>query len=167
MGFFKKVGKLTKKINLRGVAKLANNFTSMIPFVGGLTQNLVGGAIDKGEQKHAEKEANKQLEMQRAAQAQYEASIANQNSYTGAVQARDNPNIGDILQGALGGALSGAGGVVAPSHTAGQVGGTLINSSVTEWLKQSWWKLLIGVTLLGSVIYMAVRGGSSRTRARR
>lgn len=155
---FKKLGKLTKKINLRGVAKLANNFTSMIPIVGGVASNVVGGAIEKGEQKRAQKNADAEA----FAQAQIQQNMANTKSYVEAETMKTNPNIKDILQGALGGALTGTGQVLAGTTQAGQVGATVIDNSITTWLKENVLKVVAGAGVLFLLIFGATRLGKRR-----
>lgn len=157
MGMFKKLGKLTKKINLRGVAKLANNFTSMIPVVGGMASNIVGGAIEKGEQKRAQKN----IDLANA-NAQVQQQMAETKSYVEAEQMKTNPNIKDILQGALGGALTGTGQVLAGTTQAGQVGATVIDNSITTWFKENILKVVAGAGILFILIFGATRLGKRR-----
>lgn len=134
MGFFKKitkgVGKAIKKnVNFKTLVKVGSKFDP---------SGLVGGMQ---EQYYAKKE-----------QKEYEAQLANQQGATGFVQMASmpvsnyqtarNPNFGEIMLGAAGGALAGAGGVLAGSTTAGQAGATLVDNTLMETLKKNWLKYL-------------------------
>ena len=157
MGGFKK---LFKKINLRNVVKTVGAVGSFVPGAGTFIQKGVG-AFNKIDQKR---------QSQKFAQAQANAmAIAEQSGGASALASmmKENPNLGDILIGAGGGALTGAGAVLAGSTTAGQAGATLAQSTLKEWFKKHWWKVAIGVSVLGGVIYFAVRKGNRGVRRRR
>ena len=133
MGFFKKLGKslkgVTKSISLKNLKRVA---TGNIADVG----QEVAGRLVKGVSNEFTKKAHKpaqNLVMQN--DALEIASIAKQN-----------PNIRDILTGALGGAMTGAGSVLSESQTVQQVGAKAVDNVAMTWLKNNWLKLVGGIT---------------------
>lgn len=162
MGFFKKIGgfvkKATKQISFKNLVKVGTPLLGGIPLVGGLASNLVGTMQANHEAKKEQQAYDNQVaeqQMQQAAQAQ--------------AIARRNPNIGDILIGAGGGALTGAGQVLAGSTSAGQAGATLVDSTMTAWFKKNWLKLVGGILATVLVIFLFVKmlRGNKRTSKRR
>lgn len=153
MGFFKKIGsfvkKATKQISFKNLVK-----------VGGMLDptGLVGGMQDAHYQKKALREQAK-AEADARAQAQAQANA----------MAKSSPNIGDILTGAAGGALTGAGNVLGGSATAGQAGATLVDNTLSTWFKQNWLKVfgaVTGVTLLIILIVKLTKKNHSTSRRR-
>ena len=136
MGFFKKIGgfvkKATKQISFKNLVKIGAGFDPT---------GIVGGLQASHE---AKKQEQADAHAQAQAQAQYDQQIAMQK----------NPNIGEILTGGLGGALQGAGNVLAGSTSAGNTGATLIESTTNAWFKRNWLKLVGGV--LGAVTVIMV-----------
>lgn len=138
MGFFKKIGgfvkKATKQISFKNLVKVAGSFDPT-------------GLVGTMQNAHYEKKA---IAEQSKAQADYDAQVAQQAQAQAQAVAK-NPNIGEILTGAAGGALSGAGQVLAGSTSAGQAGATLVDNTMTTWFKQNWLKVfgaVVGITLL-------------------
>lgn len=165
MGFFKKIGnfvkKATKQISFKNLVKIGTPLLGAIPLVGGQAQSIVSGLSEQHEAKKME--AQQQAEYDAAVQ-QQQASAANQQF------AKQNPNFGEIMIGAAGGALQGAGNVLAPSQTVGQIGAKAVDSTLTEWLKKYWWKLalgVVGVALLIWGIMKMLRGGFRSNTLRR
>ncbi|POS01586.1 hypothetical protein Q361_10946 [Flavobacterium croceum DSM 17960] len=139
MGFFKKIGQGIKKF-----AKKNINFKSLVK-VGSMVDpsGIVSGLSAQHEQKKMEREQ----EAQAVAEAQaYEAQMKSKN-----------PNIGEILTGAAGGALSGAGQVLAGSTKAGEAGATLVESTTNAWFKRNWLKLVGAVLGATTVVVLFVR----------
>jgi hypothetical protein len=127
MGFFKKIGSFVKKgakqISFKNLVKVGSSFDPT-GIVGSLQSNH---------------EAKKQAQNDARLQSDFEMQTLT----------RSNPNLGDILLGAGGGALSGAGQVLAGSTSAGSAGATLVDSTMSVWFQRNWLKLLGGV--LGTV----------------
>lgn len=153
MGLFKK---LKSKINLRNVVKTVGAVGSFVP--------VVGKFADKGVEIFNKVDAKRQA--QKVAQAQaYTQAIASQGGGSAVrSMAKTDPNLMDVLMGAGGGALTGAGAVLGGSTTAGQAGATVVQSTLKEWFKIHWWKVALGVSVLGGVIYLAVRKGNKGRR---
>jgi hypothetical protein len=148
MGFFKKIGgfvkKATKQVSFKNLVK-----------VGGMLDPT--GLVSGMQNAHYEKKA-----LQEQAKAESDAIAQAQ------AQAR-NPNIGEILTGAAGGALSGAGNVLAGSTSAGQTGATLVDNTLSTWFKQNWLKVfgaVTGVTLLIILIVKLTKKNHSTSRRR-
>lgn len=82
---------------------------------------------------------------------------------------KQNPDIGDILEGALGGALGGAGAVLGGSKDVAETGANVIDNTIGVWLQKNWLKLLGGTVLLTGVVIAIVKlfGGKKRTGYRR
>lgn len=156
MGGFKK---LFKKINLRNVVKSVGAVGSFVP--------VVGKFADKGVQIFNKVDQKRQAQKFAQAQANVMAVAEQGGASALASMAKENPNIGDILMGGAGGALSGMGQVLGGSTTAGQAGATLAQSTLKEWFKKHWWKVALGVSIIGGVIYFAVRKGNRHGRRRR
>ncbi len=149
MGFFKKIGgfvkKATKQISFKNLVK-----------VGGMLDPT--GLVSGMQNAHYEKKA-----LQQQAKAEADA-MAQANA-----MARTSPNIGDILTGAAGGALTGAGNVLGGSSTAGQAGATLVDNTLSTWFKQNWLKVfgaVTGVTLLIILIVKLTKKNHSTSRRR-
>ncbi len=148
MGFFKNIGKgikkLTKKIELKGLVKGIKNFGGFIPGVGGVVSGVIGQISDQHEAKKLAREQHAQeLGMQQAVQAE-------------AIRT-GNPDIKDILNGAVGGALSGAGTVLAGSSQATDAGAKLVDGTMSTWLKTNWLKLVGFISAVTIFIVILVR----------
>lgn len=153
MGFFKKIGgfvkKATKQISFKNLAK-----------VGGMLDPT--GLVSGMQNAHYEKKALQE-------QAKAEADAMAQAQAQANAMAKLSPNIGDILTGAAGGALTGAGNVLGGSTTAGQAGATLVDNTLSTWFKQNWLKVfgaVTGVTLLIILIVKLTKKKHSTLRRR-
>lgn len=155
MGMF---SKLKKKINLRNLVKTVGAVGSFVP--------VVGKFADKGVQIFNKVDQKRQAQKYAQAQANIQAVAESGGSSAVASMMKSDPNIGDILMGGAGGALAGMGQVLGGSTTAGQAGASVVQNTLKEWFKQHWWKVAIGVTILGGVIYLAVRKGNKAGRRR-
>jgi len=164
MGFFKNIGKsikkVTKQISFKNVVKLG---AMAVPGIGG---SIIGNLQAQHEQKKADAQA--QADANRA-QAEYNAvqtklaldSSLLTNTANGTTS---NPNIGQILIGAAGGALAGAGGVLAPSQTTGQIGASAVDSTISEWFKKHIMHIGIGVSVIVAFFIFRGSGGSRRKK---
>ena len=167
MGFLKKA---LKKIKLRGVIKAAMGVASLIPVVGtyvdkakkfvdktGILEKKKNRAIQEGNVDQAV-EYDKQLQEVNA-----QAETSKQEAYAALppdpVQNKGGGggiNIRDILNGALGGALNGAGVAIAGTNVAGDIGATLTDSTISAWLKKNIALVLSGaVTLVLAVVLIS------------
>lgn len=149
MGFFKNVGKFvkkaTKQVSFKNLVKVAGKFDPT---------GIVSGM-------QASHEANKQ----ERAQAQADAKALAE--YNATLQ-RENVGIKDIANGALGGALTGAGNVLAGTPQAGQIGSTLVDNTANAWLKKNWLKLVGGILGTVTVVFVFVKMlGSKKPTYRR
>lgn len=153
MGFFRKIGKglkrITKSISLKNAKNLATGN------VGGVLKD-VEGKFKKGFSQPPKK-------MQKPAE-----NLALQNDAELLAQAmRTNPNVKDILTGALGGALTGAGTVLTESQTVQEQGAKAVDNIATAWLKKNWLKLVGGITAGTLLIWGIVRFLKPKTHGRR
>lgn len=157
MGFFKKIGGFVKK------ATKQISFKNLVKVAGGLDPTGLVGTMQNA---HYEKKA---IAEQRKAQAQYDAQVAQQAQAQANAMAKSSPNIGDILTGAAGGALVGAGNVLGGSSTAVQTGATFVDNTLSTWFKQNWLKVfgaVTGVTLLIILIVKLTKKNHSTSRRR-
>ena len=149
MGFFKKIGgfvkKATKQISFKNLVKVGSAFDPT---------GIVSGMQASHE---AQKQEKAQAQADAQAQAEYNATLQ-----------RANVGIKDIANGALGGALSGAGNVLAGTPQAGQIGSTLVDNTANAWLKKNWLKLVGGILGTVTVVFVFVKMlGSKRPTYRR
>lgn len=156
MGFFKKIGgfvkKATKQISFKNLVKVAGSFDPT-------------GLVGAMQNAHYEKKA---IAEQSKAQAEYDAQVAQQAQAQAQAVAKSNPNIGEILTGAAGGALTGAGNVLAGSTSAGQAGATLVDNTMSTWFKQNWLKVfgaVVGITLLIILVVRLTKKPQSKRRS--
>lgn len=150
MGFFKKIGGFVKK------ATKQVSFKNLVKVTGGFDPTGIVSGISA--QHEAKKQEQAQAQADAQAQAQYNQQMALQSK---------NPNIGEILTGAAGGALSGAGQVLAGSTSAGVAGATLVENTTNAWFKRNWLKLVGGILGTVTVFFIFVKMLGSRKPAYR
>jgi hypothetical protein len=176
MGFFKKIGasikKVTKQISLKNVLKVASSFDPT---------GLSGGVLASIQAKKDEKAA---LLEQEKAQAEYDSQVLANNQeeakkyaelvekakaeaeYQRMVIATNNQAIGGKI-GLVGGSIVGQIGNEALKTGIQQIdenvkkglaqsGSELANLTITEWLKEHWWKLLVGVVAIGLILRFTI-----------
>ncbi|GEL11815.1 hypothetical protein SAMN05192550_2809 [Flavobacterium glycines] len=181
MGFFKNIGntikKATKQISFKNIVKLG---ASLDPtgIAGGVVASIQAKKEEKkalAEQKKAEAEYQKQLELQNQAEAKKQLELmeqAKQNAeYQRMVIASNTQAVGGkigIVAGSIGGqitkeALAQAGQQVNADLQTGlaKAGATMANQTMNEWLKMHWWKVLLAVVGIGFGLRMLL-GGSRR-----
>lgn len=154
MGFFKKIGAGVKKFAKKNV-----NFKTLVKYGSMVDPSGLAGGIQA--QHQAKKEA-KEMERQEA--------LSNQSAvenFANNETSRKNPNFMDILTAGGAGALTSIGQTLGGSTTAGQAGASLVDSTLTAWLKANWWKVLLGLSVVGGIIYFAVRRGNKGYSRRR
>lgn len=160
MGFFKKIGKAIKKnVSFKNLVKVATPIMGAIPFVGGTVQNISEGL-------QASHEAKKQAQRDNDAYAQAMAEQQQQQvlSYAGKqVGAIANAGAQNFFQGVTEGAYNGTSNGV--KQGLGTVGADIADSTIMAWLKKHWKHLLIGVGVIGGVLF--IRSSKSNNNRRR
>lgn len=182
MGFFKKIGKaikkVTKQVSLKNVVKIASSFDPT---------GISRGVIDSIQAKKDEKKA---LQEQQAAQLEYDKQVAAANEaeaqrqkeimekaskeaeYQRQLLATSKQAVGGkigIVAGTIAGgianqALQTASEQVDKDFKTGvaKAGASMADSTINEWLKVNWWKVLLVVIGLGLGIKMLVGGKPQR-----
>ncbi|MFV8323574.1 hypothetical protein [Flavobacterium sp. LS2R12] len=154
MGFFKKLGTAVKKgvkqISLKNIVKVGTPFLSMIPIVGGLAQDVVGGASAAHEAKKQAKQAEQEgkLELAQAYEAQAQA-LAQQSGAVVGQQA------GSVYKAFAKGATNEAIAQVSAGtkEVAGNIGAELADQSIKSWFKKHMTALIVGgVALIGLTV---------------
>lgn len=134
MGFFKKIGKAIKKnVSFKNLVKVATPIMGAIPFVGGAVQSMSQNLQDA----HEAKKANN------AAQAEYnnQLALATAGQTVGAVAGAGANIFGQAVMTGVNDGLSA--GFVKGS---GQVGSTLVTSTIKVWFQRNW-KIVIGAVV--------------------
>lgn len=151
---FKKIAKAIKKnVSFKNVVKGVAKFGSFIPVVGGVASTVVGSLSDAHEAKKAQRQALAEAEAMNAqAMAQMSNTEKSQLVNEALVKsASTGTPIKDILNGALGGALSGAGNVLAGDSSVVNATSNLADNTIMATLKKNWAKYL-GILVVGAVI---------------
>ncbi|MBZ4035141.1 hypothetical protein K6T82_10210 [Flavobacterium sp. 17A] len=131
MGFFKKIGTAIKKnVSFKNLIKVATPIMGAIPFVGGTVQNISQNLQDAHEAKKAnnaaQAEYNNQLALATASQATGAIANAGANIFAKSVAT-------GINDGLSAGFVEGS----------GQVGATVVTSTIKVWFQRNW-KIVIG-----------------------
>lgn len=131
MGFFKKIGSAIKKnVSFKNLVKVATPIMGAIPFVGGTVQNISQNLQDAHEAKKANKQAeadyNNQLAIASAGQTVGAVANAGANIFGKAVMTGVNDGLSTgFVQGS------------------GQVGSTILSSTIKVWFQRNW-KIVLG-----------------------
>ncbi|MBP1224494.1 hypothetical protein [Flavobacterium sp. 1355] len=131
MGFFKKIGTAIKKnVSFKNLVKVATPIMGAIPFVGGTVQNISQNLQDAHEAKKANKQAeeeyNKQMALSTASQAVGAVANAGSQIFAKAVTTGINDGLSTgFVQGS------------------GQVGATVVSSTIKVWFQRNW-KIVLG-----------------------
>ena len=131
MGFFKKIGQAIKKnVSFKNLVKVATPIMGAIPFVGGAVQNISQNLQDA----HEAKKANN------AAQAEYnnQQALAVASQTAGAVANAGSQIFAKAVTTGINDGLST--GFVQGS---GQVGATVVSSTIKVWFQRNW-KIVLG-----------------------
>jgi hypothetical protein len=131
MGFFKKIGTAIKKnVSFKNLVKVATPIMGAIPFVGGAVQNISQNLQDA----HEAKKANN------AAQAEYnnQQALAVASQTAGAVANAGSQIFAKAVTTGINDGLS-AGFV----QGSGQVGATVVSSTIKVWFQRNW-KIVLG-----------------------
>lgn len=182
MGFFKNIGKsikkVTKKISFKNVVKLAGSFDPT-GIVSGIQASHEAKKAEKqalAEQKAAELEYQKQLDAQNIAEAEKQRQLMEQAKqqaeYQRMVVATNTQAVGGKV-GLVAGSIAGQIGNSALQTGIQQIdqnlqtglaqaGANIANQSMTEWLKMHWWKLVLGVVIVGLALRFLIGGKQRR-----
>ena len=131
MGFFKKIGAAIKKnVSFKNLVKVATPIMGAIPFVGGTVQNISQNLQDAHEAKKANNAAQAEYNNQQA------LALASQ---TASAVANAGANVfGKAVMTGVNDGLS-AGFV----EGSGQVGSTIVSSTIKVWFNKNW-KIVLG-----------------------
>lgn len=165
MGFFGKIGKGIKKF-----AKKNISFKNLVKLGAGFDPTgLIGGLQSQHEAKKQEKAMLKQMQQE---QAQQMAQMSNSEKVDALNQAMlvrtSNVGIKDVLNGALGGALSGAGNALAGDTSTVNATSTLADNTISATLKKNWPKYLgylaVGVLFVVGLVKLVFKPKKSFRR---
>lgn len=170
MGFFKKLNlkKITggikkfvkKNVNLKSLVKVGA-MVDPSGIVAGLAQNHQA----KKEQAQAELEALQQEQAFNDLSNTEKVNLVEQRVLENNL--RINPTFADIIKGAGAGALTGAGQVLGGSKTAGDVGASVMDSTLKTWFKTNWWKVVVFPLGIALIIWGVIKMlGKKRTGGR-
>lgn len=141
MGFFKKIGQSIKKnVSFKNLVKVATTAVGFVPGVGGIAQQVIGKVTDAVEAKKLAKEAEKQGKQAEADywNAQTKALEQSSANTVGAVANVGANMFGKAVMTGVNDGLS-AGFV----EGSGQVGSTIVTSTIKVWFNKNW-KIVIG-----------------------
>ncbi|MGE6352823.1 hypothetical protein ACQKCJ_02980 [Flavobacterium sp. NPDC079362] len=131
MGFFKKIGTAIKKnVSFKNLVKVATPIMGAIPFVGGAVQNISQNLQDAHEAKKANNAAQAEYNNQQAlaVASQTAGAVANAGSQIFAKSV-----VTGINDGLSAGFVQGT----------GQVGATVVSSTIKVWFQRNW-KIVLG-----------------------
>lgn len=131
MGFFKKIGTAIKKnVSFKNLVKVATPIMGAIPFVGGTVQNISQNLQDAHEAKKANNAAQAEYNNQQAlaVASQTAGAVANAGSQIFAKSV-----VTGINDGLSAGFVQGT----------GQVGATVVSSTIKVWFQRNW-KIVLG-----------------------
>jgi hypothetical protein len=177
MSFFGRIGKGIKKfakknIRFKTLVKGVSQFGGMIPLPGAdMISGMIGQMADKREAKKQEKAMLKQMEKEQAQQMAQMSNTEKVDALNQAMLARTaNVGIKDVLNGALGGALSGAGNALAGDTTTVNATSTLADNTISATLKKNWPKYLgylaVGVLFVVGLVKLVFKPKKSSFRRR-
>lgn len=183
MGFLSKltkgVGKFVKKnVSFKNLVKVVGKVANVIPVVGGTVSGIIEGAQAQHEAKKEEaRYAAEQaaiLEQQNAAFAAQQAELSNTQKLQQqqeAVIASKLTGVGikEVLLGGAGGALQGAGVVLAGDKNVVDATTKLADNTIMSWLKTNWLKavgIIASVVIVGTLVFKMLKRGAPRRRGR-
>ena len=176
MGFFKKIGSTIKKnVSFKNIVKVTSKFGSFIPIIGGPLSSVVGTLSDNHESKKFQRQQNEQ---QSLAQADYDKALqlaqsqgstpSEAQKIASDVMVSRNPNIREVLTAGAGGALTSIGNVLGGSSTIGNTGATIVDSTISSWLKKNWLKMIGFILGSTTIIFIFIKIlGNKSTKYRR
>lgn len=167
MGLFKKLGNAIKKgvkqISLKNVVKIGTPLLSMVPIVGGLAQDVVGGLSAAHEAKKQEKAA---IEAGNQQQAEYYRQLAEAEALkSGAVVGQQ---AGSIVKTFSKGATDEliAQTSASTKAVAGNIGAEIADQSIKAWFTNHWKHLLIALgVIVGGIFFYKKSGNNNRKKS--
>jgi len=141
MGFFKKIGQSIKKnVSFKNLVKVATTAVGFVPGVGGIAQQVIGKVTDAVEAKKMAKQAEAEGKQAEADywNAQTKALEQSTANTAGAVAGAGANIFGKAVVGGINDGLS-AGAV----QGAGQLGATVVSSTIKVWFQRNW-KIVLG-----------------------
>jgi hypothetical protein len=182
MGFFKKIGqsikKVTKQISLKNVVKIASSLDPT-GISGGIVASVQAKKDEKKaleEQARAQAEYDKQVQLQNEAEAKKQLELveqARQQAETQRMIVATNTQAVGAKVGLVAGTIGGKIGASALETASQQIdkdlqtglakaGANMANSTMNEWLKLHWWKVLLVVIALGLGLRFLIGGKQRR-----
>lgn len=141
MGFFKKIGQSIKKnVSFKNLVKVATTAVGFVPGVGGIAQQVIGKVTDAVEAKKLAKQAEAQGKQAEADywNAQTKALEQSSANTVGAVAGAGANIFAKAVTTGVNDGLS-AGFV----EGSGQVGATVVSSTIKVWFQRNW-KIVLG-----------------------
>lgn len=165
MGLFKKLGNAIKKgvkqISLKNVVKLGTPLLSAIPVVGGLAQSVVSNISASHEAKKQEEAAIKAGNEQ---QAEYYRQLAEQQALLAGAQVGQQG--GSVIKTFTKGATDEliAQTSASTKKVAGDIGAELTDQTIKSWFGLHWKHLLIGLGVIGGVLFFRKSGNNNKRK---
>ncbi|MBS7230651.1 hypothetical protein KHA90_06415 [Flavobacterium psychroterrae] len=144
MGFFKKIGQSIKKnVSFKNLVKVATTAVGFVPGVGGIAQQVIGKVTDAVEAKKLSKEAEAQGKQAEADYWNAQTQALNQSTANtvGAVAGAGANIFGKAVATGINDGL-GTGFI----EGSGQVGATVVSSTIKVWFQRNW-KIVIGAVV--------------------
>lgn len=181
MSFLKKIGKgiktASKQISFKNLVKIASKFDPS-GIVGGIQDAHIAKQEEKkalAQQKAAEMEYQKQLAANNTAEAERQRLLAidaqEKAEYNRQIQSVNTQAVGGkigVVAGSIGGNVSKIALQTATENInqdlkegVAKAGANMANTTLNEWFKIHWWKVLLGVVAVGFGIRFFL-GGSRR-----
>ena len=162
MGFFKKIGKAIKKnVSFKNLVKIATPVMGAIPFVGGQVQNISEGLQASHEAKKQAKRDNDAQALAMAEQQQQQILSYAGQSAGAVVGAGAQTFFQGVTEGAYNGTSKGV------KQGLGTVGADIADSTLMAWLKKHWKHLLIGLGVIGGVLFIRSSSNNNNRKFRR
>ncbi|URC11446.1 hypothetical protein [Flavobacterium sp. B183] len=154
MGFFKKIGKAIKKnVSFKNLVKVATPIMGAIPFVGGAVQSISQNLQDA----HEAKKANRQAE----AEMNNQLAISTAGQTVGAVANAGAEIFGNAVMTGVNDGLS-----KGVTKGAGEVGATVVSSTLKVWFERNWKIVLAAVAGLIALIWFIRKDNNNNSRSR-
>lgn len=141
MGFFKKIGQSIKKnVSFKNLVKVATTAVGFVPGVGGIAQQVIGKVTDAVEAKKMAKQAEAEGKQAEADywNAQTKALEQSSANTVGAVAGAGANIFGKAVVSGINDGLS-----TGAIQGAGQVGATVVSSTIKVWFQRNW-KIVLG-----------------------
>ena len=150
MSFYKGIAQAVKKnVSFKNLVKIGTMASAYIPMVGPSVQGVMSGMSAAHESKKQGKKAQAQAQIEQASQIASQAIVSNGAQFLNKTAKKVYDSAPQAIQ-----------------EGAGQVGASVIDSSIKEWFKEHW-KLLVGITvgIIGLIFIVPMLKGSNRRPA--